>query len=90
MCWGLAMTDLEDTMKKFLTVEQLINELKQYPKEYKILVDGYEGGLDAILASSIVGIEYDEKKAWYYGPFDKTNDTNTKAIYLLSTRGERA
>ena len=76
-------------MKSFLTVEQLINELKKYPKEYKVLVDGYEGGFDAVLASRIVGVEYDETKAWYYGPFDETDDTNTKAIHLLSTRGQR-
>jgi hypothetical protein len=76
-------------MKSFLTVEQLINELKQYPKDYKVLVDGYEGGLDAVLASRIVGVEYDETIAWYYGPFYETDDTNTKAIHLLSTRGQR-
>ena len=76
-------------MKSFLTVEQLINELKQYPKEYKVLVDGYEGGLDAVLASRMLSVEYDETKAWYYGPFDETDDTTTKAVHLLSTRGQR-
>jgi len=76
-------------MNLFLTVEQLINELKKYPKEYKVLLDGYEGGLDAILSSRIIGVEYDETKAWYYGPFEETDDLNTKAIHLMSTRGKR-
>ena len=76
-------------MNNFLTVEQLIDELRKYPNNYKVLVDGYEGGFDAVLSSRIVNVEYDETKAWYYGPFEETDDVNTKAIYLISTRGKR-
>lgn len=76
-------------MDNFLTVEQLINELTKYPKDYKVLVDGYEGGLDAVLSSKIVNVEYDETIAWYYGPFEETDNINIKAIQLISTRGKR-
>ena len=76
-------------MDNFLTVEQLIDELRKYPNDYKVLVDGYEGGFDAVLSSRIINVEYDETKAWYYGPFEETDDVNTKAIYLISTRGKR-
>ena len=58
-------------MHDFLTVGQLMDELQKYPKDYKILVDGYEDGLDAVLSSKIVDVKYDESKAWYYGPFEE-------------------
>lgn len=76
-------------MSDFLTVEQLINKLQKYPKNLQILVDGYEGGLDAVLSSRIVDVEYDESKAWYYGPFEEVERSQTKAVRLISTRDSR-
>lgn len=76
-------------MGNFLTVEQLISELQKYPKEFKVLVDGYEDGLDAVLSSKIVNVEYDESKAWYYGPFEEVEKSEIKAVRLISTRGNR-
>ena len=49
-------------MSEFLTVEQLINELQKHPKNLQVLVDGYEDGLDAVLSSKVVDVEYDENK----------------------------
>jgi|JTFP01.1.fsa_nt_gb hypothetical protein len=76
-------------MGNFLTVEQLISELQKYPKDFKVLVDGYEDGLDAVLSSKIVNVEYDESKAWYYGPFEEVEKSEIKAVRLISTRGNR-
>ncbi len=73
----------------FLTVEELINKLKTYPGNLKVLVDGYEGGLDAILDMSMINIEYDETKKWYYGPFEESHDSVQQAIRLISTRDRR-
>lgn len=60
-------------MNDFLTVEQLINELKKYPQDLQVLVD----------------VEYDESKAWYYGVFEESDSSNIKAMKLISTRGQR-
>ena len=76
-------------MSEFLTVEQLINELQKHPKNLQVLVDGYEGGLDAALSSKVVAVEYDESKAWYYGPFEEVEKSQIKAVRLISTRGSR-
>lgn len=76
-------------MGNFLTVEQLISELQKYPKDFKVLIDGYEDGLDAVLSSKIVNVEYDESKAWYYGPFEEVEKSEIKAVRLISTRGNR-
>ena len=76
-------------MHDFLTVEQLIDALQKHPKDYKVLVDGYEDGLDAVLSSKIVDVKYDESKAWYYGPFEEVEKAETKAVKLISTRDTR-
>jgi len=74
---------------EFLTIEQLINKLKTYPNNIKVLVDGYEGGLDAILDITMINIEYDATKQWYYGPFEESESSNTQTVKLISTRGTR-
>jgi hypothetical protein len=76
-------------MNSFISVNELIKELKKYPQDYKVLVDGYEGGLDTVISSEIINIEFDENKAWYYGPFEEVKDSEDKAIKLISTRGSR-
>jgi len=76
-------------MNSFIIVNKLIKELQKYPQDYKVLVDGYEGGLDAVISSEIINIEFDENKAWYYGPFEEVEDSEDKAIKLISTRGSR-
>jgi len=73
---------------KYLTVENLIKELQKYPKDLQVLVDGYEGGLDAILDTEIVNVSFDANKAWYYGAFEENESSKIKAIKILSTRGE--
>lgn len=76
-------------MNNFLTVEQLISELQKYPKDLQVLVDGYEDGLDAALSTKIVNVKYDENKAWYYGPFYEVEKSDSKAVKIISTRGNR-
>ena len=77
-------------MNDFLTVEQLINKLKSYPKDSLILVDGYEDGMDAILDIKNINVKYDDSRQWYYGPFEEVvDDSNIEVIKLVSTRGTR-
>ncbi len=72
-----------------ITVENLIKKLQTYSKDLQVLVDGYEGGLDAVLDTKIVNVLFDSSKAWYYGPFEENKSSKLKAIRLLSTRGKR-
>lgn len=73
-------------MDNFLTVEQLIRKLEHYPKDLLVLVDGYEGGLDAILDIKLINVVHDKNKKWWYGPFEESNKVNVSALKLLSTR----
>ncbi len=51
-----------------MTVKELIAVLTKLPEEHMVVIDGYEGGLDEIIASSIINIELDHFTKWYYGP----------------------
>lgn len=73
-------------MDSFLTIEQLIKRLENYPKDLLVLVDGYEGGLDAILDTKLINVDYDKNKKWWYGSFEESSKANIKALKLLSTR----
>jgi len=76
-------------MKNYLTIEQLISQLQSYPKDLLVLVDGYEGGLDAIMDIQKVTVRYDDAQKWYYGPFEEDSKAQIKAIKIISTRGTR-
>ena len=49
-------------IERGLTVCQLIEELKGFSPELKIVVDGYEGGTDSLVKSNIL-LKYIDKNA---------------------------
>ena len=54
-----------------MTVNELIEQLKNYPSNMRVLTLGYEGGLNDIsLGTNSVVFEYKENEAWYYGPHE--------------------
>jgi hypothetical protein len=54
-----------------MTVSELIEQLKNYPSDMRILTLGYEGGLNDIsLGTNKVVFGYKGNEAWYYGPHE--------------------
>jgi len=58
-----------------MTVNELIEMLKNYPGDTRVLTLGYEGGLndvDVKLDSVVLNYnnKYNDKGAWYYGPHE--------------------
>jgi hypothetical protein len=54
-----------------MTVNELIERLKGYPSDMRILTLGYEGGLNDIsLGTNSVVFGYKGNEAWYYGPHE--------------------
>jgi hypothetical protein len=54
-----------------MTVSELIEQLKNYPSDMRILTLGYEGGLNDIsLGTNSVVFGYKGNEAWYYGPHE--------------------
>ena len=54
-----------------MTVSELIEQLKSYPSDMRVLTLGYEGGLNDIsLGTNSVVFGYKGNEAWYYGPHE--------------------
>jgi hypothetical protein len=54
-----------------MTVNELIEQLKNYPGDMRVLTLGYEGGYnDVDLKTDSVVFDVNDKDTWYYGPHD--------------------
>jgi hypothetical protein len=54
-----------------MTVSELIEQLKSYPSDMRVLTLGYEGGLNDITVDcGSVVFGYKGNEAWYYGPHE--------------------
>ena len=72
-----------------MTVNELIEQLKNYPADMRVLTLGYEGGYDdvGIRTEEIVfNVRTDDRDTWYYGPHESVkytdNDTGTKCLIV--------
>ena len=71
-----------------MTTAELINRLKEYPDDMRVVVAGYENGFDDIetIKNVVLGLRPD-KEEWD-GKYEKSTDKNaTNAIALLGDRG---
>lgn len=54
-----------------MTVNELIEQLKNYPGDMRVLTLGYEGGLNDIsLGTNSIVFGHKANDAWYYGPHE--------------------
>jgi len=58
-----------------MTVAELIERLKNYPDNTRVLVPGYEAGYNDVVMDidDIVLNARDDKRPWYYGPHESPN-----------------
>lgn len=70
--------NLHNTNKKDMTVGELIERLSKIEdKEIRVMVRGYEGGIDDIVIDNTPAIEYvalDVNEEWYYGKHERVDD----------------
>lgn len=74
-----------------MTVNELIEQLKNYPGDMRVLTLGYEGGLnDTYIKSDTVVFNVNSKDTWYYGPHEcvkyTDDDTGTKCLVVMRTK----
>jgi hypothetical protein len=50
-----------------MNVGQLIEQLKNYPQDLRVVVRGYEGGYNDVVQFENLKIVLDYHSAWYYG-----------------------
>ena len=70
-----------------MTVAELIEQLKSYPADMRVLTLGYEGGYNetSVTTADIV-FNVNDKDTWYYGPHESVkftdNDTGTECLII--------
>jgi hypothetical protein len=75
-----------------MTVSELIEQLKSYPGDMRVLTLGYEGGYNDIMLGND-DIVFDVSRgegAWYYGPHEcvKFTDEKTGTPCVIIRRGK--
>jgi hypothetical protein len=72
-----------------MTVNELVEMLKNCPGDMRILTLGYEGGYNDIeLKTDEVVFNFSKNDAWYYGPHEtvRYTDSDTGTTCLIITR----
>ncbi len=74
-----------------MTVNELIEQLKNYPGDMRVLTLGYESGLDdASISSDDIIFDYNDKDTWYYGSHEYARHTDlhnsTKCLIITRTK----
>ena len=72
-----------------MTIAELIAELQNYPQHLRVVVSGYEGGVDDIYYVKETEIYLNYNTAWYYGKHEVVKDftscrdcEKSPAVYL--------
>lgn len=75
-----------------LTVSELIETLKNYPPDARVVVLGYEEGYDDITLVKEIAIEPVEQPKWYIGRYDDAPPEQAvsaeKAVLLFGRNAE--
>jgi len=74
-----------------MTVNELIEQLKNYPGDMRVLTRGYEGGFnDTKLKIEEIVFNFSKNDSWYYGPHEsvKYTDGDIGTKCLIVTRAK--
>jgi len=74
-----------------MTINELIEQLKNYPGDMRVLTLGYEGGFNDIkLSTEEIVFNFSKNDAWYYGPHEsvKYTDGDIGTECLIITRAK--
>jgi hypothetical protein len=72
-----------------MTIAELIEKLQNYPQDLRVVVRGYEGGVDDVDYVEETEIYLDYYTDWYYGTHEVVEDVSlcvvcekVSAVYL--------
>ena len=83
--------DLQPIGVKAMKVIDLIERLKEYRQDARVVVQGYEGGYDDVSIIKEITIRPASNLKWYYGRYEKAPETSEQGeqAVLLFGRGRR-
>lgn len=65
-----------------MTIKELKEKLKAYPDNFRVLVDGYEGGFSEISEVKITKVKLNVHTESYYGPHDDTENADIEVLVI--------
>ena len=69
-----------------MIIEELIQQLQRYPKNSRVIVQGYEDGYDEVTIVSEIYIQPNTSHEWYNGKYIKSdNAASETAVLIFST-----
>ena len=63
-----------------MNVGQLIEQLKNYPQDLRVVVCGYEGGYNDVDTFENLKIVLDYHSAWYYGKHEDASTIHNEEV----------
>jgi len=63
-----------------MKVGQLIEQLKNYPQDLRVVVRGYEGGYNDVDTFENLKIVLDYHSAWYYGKHEDASTIHNEEV----------
>ena len=70
-----------------MTVQELITQLQNFPKDMPVVVDGYEGGCDDLNTLDEVKVDLNVNNEWFYGSHEP-NKKGPSTVVWISHEGE--
>ncbi|MCZ7373243.1 MAG: hypothetical protein O8C60_06255 [Candidatus Methanoperedens sp.] len=69
-----------------MIIEELIRQLQRYPKNSRVIVQGYEDGYDEITTLREISIRPNPSHEWYNGKYESSdNAASETAVLIFST-----
>lgn len=69
-----------------MIIEELIQQLQRYPKNSRVIVQGYEDGYDEVTTVSEISIQPHTSHEWYNGKYiNGDNAASETAVLIFST-----
>lgn len=73
-----------------MNIKELIEELKTYPPDMPVIVEGYESGYNDITEIKEISVVLNHNKQWYYGAHADAELEELPGVKALLLSGENS
>ncbi len=67
-----------------MTIQELIEALKQFPGDMMVLTDGYETGYEEICYPAIIKVRHEPENMYYDGEYQVAEEKDTNPIKAVA------
>jgi hypothetical protein len=65
-----------------MTVQELIEQLQNFPKDMLVVVDGYEGGCNDVSELEEYGVDLNVNREWFYGAHEPNTNGPVRVLWV--------